>query len=250
MVATRPQIERIAREFWATSYAEFRYNYDIIKVVESSPNVHLIRIPQLNPTKITSWLTSRKIDIPVENNDRSLDGALLIQNGTVIMFIDTAENDIRQRYTLAHQVSHFLLAYQMPKERAIIKLGKEIAAALKDDTEAPVTQLVQSALQGMTGAAYTLLIEKSEDAFPSDRLNLLPESPADTLALELLAPRYQIIQETASASARLRYSPFKRTCQELLIDKYRIPLEIAHKYAKELASSVTSGPSFLSKFGF
>ena len=235
------QIERIAREFWATTHAEFRYNYDIVKVVESSLNVQLIRMPQLSPKNITSWLSDHDMNIPLENNERNLHGALIIQNGAVLMFIDTTENDTRQRYTLAHQVSHFLLDYQMPKERTIMTLGKEIAGVLKGNAEASVEQLVQSAFNGMTDKVYTLFIEKDE-AIPS-------ENPADSLALELLAPRYQIIHETAAKSILLSYAPFKRKCRELLIGKYRIPSEIAHKYASDLAGSVMNKSSFLSRLG-
>lgn len=249
MMTAKPQIERIARKFWATTQAEFRYDYDIVKAVESSLNVHLIRMQQLNPTKIISWLASHNMDIPFESKATHLNGALLIKNDNVIMFIDAAENAVQQRYTLAHQVSHFLLNYQMPKERAIMTLGKEIAQVLSGNTEASVTQLVQSTVSNITGNVYTLLIEKWDESTSFDWELLRTKDPAVSLTLELLAPRYQIINETASVGARLRYSPFKRKCQELLIDKYRIPSEIAHKYASELAGSVTSGPSFLSKLG-
>lgn len=249
MMHAKLQIERIAREFWATTQAEFRYDYDIVKAVESSGDVHLIRMQQLSPTKITSWLINHEIDIPFESTATHLNGALLIRNEKVIMFIDANENISQQRFTLAQQVSHFLLNYQMPKERAIMTLGKKIAHALRGNNDTSVTQLVQSTVSDIAGNAYTLLIEKKEETTPTDWEQLRAEDPAVSLTLELLAPRYQIINETASVSARLRYSPFKRKCQELLIDKYRIPSEIAHKYASELAGSVTSGPSFLSKLG-
>lgn len=250
MTTAKYKMERIAREFWATTKSEFRFNYDIINVVESALNVQLIRMPQLCPIKINSWLNSQHMDLQIENKGQNLHGALLIQNGTVLMFIDTTENATWQRYTLAHQVSRFLLEYQMPREQAILTLGKEIAGVLKGNDDASVTELVQSAFNDVSNKAYTLLIEKKENSAASYQEPSLTDNPADFLALELLAPRYQIIQETASKSVFLSYAGFKRKCRELLIGKYRIPTEIAHKYACELAGSVTNGPSFFSRFGF
>lgn len=250
MTTAKYTMERIAREFWATTKSEFRFNYDLINVVESTLNVQLIRMPQLCPIKINSWLNNQNIGIQIEDNGQNLHGALLIQNGTVLMFIDTTENTTWQRYTLAHQVSRFLLEYQMPRERAILSFGKEIAGVLKGKNDASVTELVQSAFNDVSNKTYTLLLEKKGDRVTTGEDPSLTDNPADFLALELLAPRYQIIQETASKSVFLSYAPFKRKCRELLIGKYRIPTEIAHKYACELAGSVTNGPSFFSRFGF
>jgi IrrE N-terminal-like domain len=246
---SKPQIERIAREFWSTADQVHRLNFDILSAVNASLIIDLIPVQQLSLGNIETWLAARTITIDLHVNDRSLHGALLIKDGSVFMFVDATGDEVQQRFTIAHEVSHFLLDYQLPKERAILALGKEIEDVL-NGTSAPTTaQLVLSVIKGINIDPYTFLIEKTGNGSFISWSNFNSENEADYLALELLAPRIMVINDTVSSAKRLTYSQFTRKSHEILMKKYRIPSEVAHQYATELAYSVTNGPSFLDKLG-
>lgn len=246
---SKPQIERIAREFWSTVEPAYRSNFDIVSAVDASLTIDLVAVKQLSLRKIESWLASRTITIEIDVNDRSLHGALLIRGNSVLMFVEDAEDELQQRFTVAHEVSHFLLDYQVPKERAILALGKEIEDVLNGNLPANNTQLALSVIKGINIDPYTFLIEKTGNGSFLNWANFNSENEADYLALELLAPRTKVINETVSSTKRLTYSQFTRNSLELLKGKYGIPAEIARQYASELANAVTNGPSFLDKLG-
>jgi len=246
----KPEIERIAREFWSTVDQNYHENYDIISAVDTSPTIDLIKIKNLSISKIEEWLIAIGLKDNFDIPDRRLHGVLIIKGDSVAMFIEDDENPIQQRFTVAHEVSHYLLDYQIPKEKAILALGKEIEDVLNGNLPANNTQLALSVIKGINIDPYSFLIEKTGNGSFEDWKNFNSENEADYLALELLAPRIRIINETFSSTKRLSYSQFTRKSQEILIEKYRIPSDIARQYASQLAYSVTSGPSFLDKMGF
>ncbi len=246
---SKPQIERIAREFWSTVDQVYRDSFDIVSAVDASLIIDLVMIKELSLQKIETWLAERTISIEFDVNDRGLHGALMIKTGSVFMFVEDSQNEIQQRFTVAHEVSHFLLDYHVPKEKAILALGKEIEDVLNGNLAASNPQLALSVIKGITIDPYTFLIENNGNGSFLSWSNFNSENEADYLALELLAPRAKVINETVSSTKRLTYSQFTRKSQEILIGKYGIPSEVARQYASELAYSVTNGPSFLDKLG-
>lgn len=246
---SKPQIERIAREFWSTVDQVYRENFDILGAVETSLTIDLIQLQKLSLRKIQDWLDARKINIAIDAIDRDLHGALLIKAGSVCMFVEEAGDEIQQRFTIAHEVSHFLLDYQIPLERALLQFGAEIEEVLNGNQKATRSQLVTSMINGVNLEPYSFLIEKTGNGSFLSWSNFNAENEADYLALELLAPRTKVINEAIASATLLTYSQFKRKSQEILKDKYRIPSEVAHQYASELAYLVTNGPSFLDKLG-
>lgn len=246
---TKSQIERIAREFWSTTDEKYRVNFDIAGAVEHLPAIDVIHIDRLSPGKVEDWLKDMSIEIQFGVNDRNLHGILFIRNEHACMFLDKADSETQQRFTIAHEMSHYLLDYQLPKERAMLELGTGIKEVLNGNVKATEYQLVLSLIKGVDIEPYTVLIEKKGQGSFSSWTNYNAENEADYLALELLAPRARVISDTISSTKRLTYSQFNRKSLELLTCKYGIPSDIAKQYASQLAYAVTKGPSFLDKLG-
>lgn len=247
---SKPQIERIAREFWLTVDQEYRDGFDIVNAIDTSVFINLRRIKELSLKKLEEWLKEMTDQEEFNIDDRHLHGALIIKGPSIFMFVEASEDEVQQRFTVAHEVSHFLLDYHLPKERAILALGKEIEDVLNGNLPPSNIQRTLSAIKGVDIAPYSFLIEKTGNGSFENWSNFNAENEADYLALELLAPRARVISETISSTKRLAYSQFTRKSKEILIEKYRIPVRIADQYASELGYSVTSGPSFLDKLGF
>jgi Zn-dependent peptidase ImmA (M78 family) len=250
MSFSKPLLERIAREFWSTVDQKHRETYDIVSAVNDTLTINLILIKNLSIKKMEDWLISIGKYENFGIDDRSLHGFLMIKNGNICMFVEESEDQSQQRFTVAHEVSHYLLDYQLPKERAILALGKEIEDVLNGNLPPTDTQLALSVIKGVNISPYTFMIEKNGNGSFFNWSNFNSENEADYLAMELLAPRARIVNETFSSIKRRSYSQFIRKSEEILISHYKIPPDIARHYASELAYSVTNGPSFLDKLGF
>jgi Zn-dependent peptidase ImmA (M78 family) len=246
---SKPQIERIAREFWSKANPVHRQTLDISSAVDEVLPVRVIYIQRLSFAEIKYWLENRGVKTEFEANNRPLHGVIMIQEGFGFIFVDANDGSIQQRFTIAHEVSHFLLDYQIPRENAMLAIGTEIEDVLNGKAEATRFQQVKALIKGISIQPYTHLTEKSADGSFLNWMNYTSENEADYLALELLAPRSVVIKDTMTTARRLNYSQFTRKCEELLMKHYQIPPEVAHQYAVELAYSITNGPSFLDKLG-
>lgn len=246
---SKPQIERIAREFWSKADPVHRQTLDISSAVDEVLPVDVIYLKRLSLAEIKHWLENRGVKTEFEVNDRPLHGVIMIQEGFGFIFVDADDGTIQQRFTIAHEVSHFLLDYQIPRENAMLAIGTEIEDVLNGKAEATRFQQVKALIKGISIQPYTHLTEKSADGSFLNWMNYTSENEADYLALELLAPRSVVIKGTIATARRLNYNQFTRKCEEILMENYQIPAEVAHQYAVELAYSITNGPSFLDKLG-
>ncbi|ASS49912.1 MAG: hypothetical protein A3D31_10055 [Candidatus Fluviicola riflensis] len=247
---SKSQIERIAREFWSKADPVHRNGLDISSAVDDVLPVNVVHLQQLSWKVIECWLKNLGVnDIEIEVNDRELHGVIMIREGFGFIFVNADDGTIQQRFTIAHEVSHFLLDYQMPREQAMLAIGTEIEDVLNGKAEATRFQQVKALIKGISIQPYTHLIEKSGDGSFLNWMNYTSENEADYLALELLAPRSVVIKGTIATARRLNYNQFTRKCEEILMKNYQIPAKVAHQYAVELAYSITNGPSFLDKLG-
>lgn len=246
---SKPQIERIARDFWSKADPAHRRVLDISRAVNIVLPIRIVYIQNLSLVEVDNWLKGRGINIEIDINDRIMHGVILIREGNGFIFVNADDSTIEQRFTIAHEVSHYLLDYQVPRERAMLEVGTEIEKVLNGKDQPDRFQQVKALIKGISIQPYGHLIEKKGNGSFLNWVNFNAENEADYLALELLAPRSMVIKGTISTIKGLNYTQFVRKCEEILVDNYQIPPEVAHQYASELAYSVTSGPSFLDKLG-
>ena len=250
MQIANAHISSIAKEFWRQVGFESQPPYDIQGAVNLILPVDIICLSELSIRKIDLWLKSRGISIPIEIGDRALHGFILAFKGSGFIFINGTDHEDERRYTIAHEVSHFILDYKIPRDKAAEKLGAGILEVLDGQREATTAERIDGILSSISVRPFTHLLEKSGDGsfISSDVFDA--ENDADSLALELLAPASVVIRETRSKSEKIPFAEFKDKCSRLLVDKYGITNSISDNYATRLAYSVTGGPSLLSKLGF
>lgn len=89
--------------------------------------------------------------------DRQLRACLVAAEGNCCILLDAGDPPDEQRYSLAHEVAHFILEYQQPRQRAQRRLGDSALAVL--DGQRPAGDTAASAarrsarLAGMAGVA-------------------------------------------------------------------------------------------------
>jgi hypothetical protein len=163
------------------------------------------------------------------------------------IFLNGTDSEEERRYTIAHEASHFMLDYLMPRNKAIKKIGCQIEDVLNGSRNATEVELIDSLIKAVHVKPFTHLLEKHGDGSFESLKIFASEINADALALELLAPYHSVVKETTTGRKKVSFYEFEHRCLKILIDKYKLPSSIAKQYSTELAYDITKGPSILDK---
>jgi len=247
MPLIKPYIARIASEFRLKAGRKDKFHFDINGAVNLILPVDIVSLSELTLSKIKQWLFDRGVDVDIDYNDRLLHGFILTFQGSGFIFINGTDTEEERRYTVAHEASHFILDYKLPRDRAIEKLGPQIVEVLDGYRAASTMEMVDGLLASVNIQPYTHLLEKAADGSFNSIKIYNSENDADALALELLAPSTDVIKDTKATKPQLAFEEFKSTAFRILMDKYLLPVEIAKEYSTRLAYVSTGGPSLVSK---
>jgi IrrE N-terminal-like domain len=246
----KPHIENIAKGFWAQTDQKSMPPFDISGTVNLLFPIDIINLSELSLRKVEQWLLQRNIHINVDANDRHLHGFILIYKGSGFIFINGTDSEEERRYTIAHEASHFILDYKIPRDQIIEKMGLQIQDVLDGVRDATEYERIDGLLNSINIRPFTHLLEKEGDgSFESIQI-FNAENNADLLALELLAPNSKVIKETLAGKESISFYEFEKKCYEILIQKYKLPNSIAKQYSTTLSYSITGGPSIMTKLGF
>lgn len=206
-------------------------------------------LPGLTLDSMRAWLRARKLDHHVEvgGSNRRLRGCLLAYGGHAFVLVDGSDPEDEQRFTMAHELAHFLVDYREPRFHAQAVLGEEITPVL-DGLRVPTrTERLHAALNGMTLGVYVDLFERTPAGSYTTRATLDAEERADRLAFELLAPAedaWATVSALAEALEGHSYLVLRRKSAEALRVRYGLPEEQAQTYAAWLLKKGGRGPSF------
>lgn len=243
-------IIQVAKDFWKSAGGNNSFPCDITGAVNLALPIDIVSLSELSLNKIQTWLTERKVLLDLEIDDRLLHGFILISRGTGFIFVNGTDTEEERRYTIAHEASHFLLDYKLPRESAVKKLGEGILEVMNGYREPTIEERIDGTLTSVSIRPYTHILEKIGDGTFDNTEILNSENNADELALELLAPHTIVIKDTNSNRSKISFYDFKNQCYQILRSKYLIPDTIAEAYSSKLAYIATGAPSLLSKLGF
>lgn len=231
------RMSRIVNEYWkALPYKPEPFPRDLALSASLALPVVVREFPRLSLADVHRWLRIRGIADPVERSERRLRGCLLAYGGYGFVLIDGSDPDAEKRFTVAHELAHFLLDYREPRVRAIDALGEEIIPVL-DGLRLPTrTERLQAILSSVPVGLHVNLMERTIAGGYASRATVVAEERADRLALELLAPAAHVwaaISESLGAGGR-SYSDEIKHSVEVLREKYGLPVTQAHAYARWL----------------
>ena len=90
----------------------------------------IVKLPRLDVERINDYLQDRGLNLQCLAASRRLRGCLLARSGSGIVFLDGTDPADELRFTLAHEVAHFLLDHLQPRQRAVKALGPAIQDVL------------------------------------------------------------------------------------------------------------------------
>lgn len=229
-------IENTAQEFWALAGGMGEFPCNMQTAIILALPLEVYPVLALRVAHVLDWTRRVKIAHRIRGRDRRLHGCLLADRSKGTIFVDASDTDEEQRFTLAHELAHFLLDYQQPRQRALNALGPSILAVLDGQRAPTIEERVHAVMSSVSLGTMSHVMERPESGL-STNLVIDIENRADRLALEILAPAgslYTLMREAAPKGfdTRLAYL----TC--VLMREYGLPEAIASSYGRHILAEL------------
>src|SRR5207245_4309507 len=113
-------LRQTAEKFWeSASHIKQKFPRDIESAMAWSVPLFVVRVPKLWVHNVENFLRQRQLPIVIGSVDRPLHGCVFAMRGKGFIIVDGTDGPHELRFTIAHEVSHFLLDYQQPRLLAI-----------------------------------------------------------------------------------------------------------------------------------
>lgn len=232
-----------AERFWtAAGGAPDGFPRDLRRAVALALPLAVVDLPRLRVAGVDAWLEERGVALPVAVGDRALRACLLAYAGAGVLFLDGADPDDERRFSLAHEVAHFLVEYQLPRQEAVARLGSGVLAVLDGQRAAAPRERVDAMLAGTPLRTFLHLMERTSDGHAASRHASEAERRADALALELLAPLDAVRACLPAAATASDVEPVLR-------EVFGVPAALARAYARQVAPDVVATDTWRQRLG-
>jgi hypothetical protein len=154
------------------------------------------------------------------------------------VFLDGEDNDSERRFTLAHEIAHFILDHLLPRLRALKIFGERILPVL-DGRRAPSQEEILSAVleRVQLGVQVHLMSRSPKGAICTWEVEE-SEQRADRFALELVAPGQTVIGELRQVlSDADRLDGQVGRAADYVAERFRLPPDVATSYVQLLLGS-------------
>jgi len=241
MIPANPYlIEHTAREFWALAGEPEEPGVpaetgelprDIRAAITLALPLEVYPVPALRVNHVLDWTRRTGVAHRLRGRDRRLHGCLLADRGKGTIFVDASDDDDERRFTLAHELAHFLLDYQLPRQRALNALGPSILPILDGERAPSIDQRLHAVMSGVHLGRLSHVMERPENGLPTN-LVIDIENRADRLALELLAPAQSLQALMRQTTAPRGYEARLAYATRFIAQHYALPGAIAAPYAR------------------
>lgn len=231
---TDHEAHELAERFWRGALAKEAFPRGLESTVLQVLPLVIIKLPGLGVATMRQWLRTRGVQVGALAPDRGLRGGLFARGGVGVVFLDGTDPANEARFSLAHEVSHFLLDYLWPRQAAVLALGEGIREVLDGHRTPSHEERLSAVLRRVKLGCFTHLLDRDGFGQIMRAAVLDAEDRADRLALELLAPRQQVLTDAGRRGIRLNDSGSGAALAELLAETYGLPESSAVLYAQHL----------------
>lgn len=181
----------LARAFWAQAGLDEPFPRSLRRAVPLAVPLNIDDVPNLTLRKALEWLAEQGLDWPVAPDDQFLHGVLFACRGQGFALVEANDTPAERRFTLAHELAHFLRHYLHPRDRAVHLLGEGALEVLDGDRGPSLSERLHSVLHKVPVGHHTHLLART----CKEEKRARAEEEADLLACELLAPRDAVLAD-------------------------------------------------------
>jgi len=194
-----------------------------LRITARALRLSVVELPRLRLSSVKTWLDRQDITCCLDAADRSLRACLVARQGRGFLFLDPLDDVNEQRFSLAHEIAHFLRDYWQPRQQAIERLGPAIVEVL-DGLRAPrPEERLRGVLAAVPIGFHTHLLSRESGRLSPALAKV--EEDADRLAFELLAPTEAIWERKLTDEPGLA---------DRLVAEFGLPATMAARYAELL----------------
>jgi hypothetical protein len=154
-----------------------------------------------------------------------------------VALIDGSDGEDEQRFSIAHELAHFLRDYWSLRRRILNRLGGEALQVLDGERPPTSQERLHALLRDVPLGFHLHLMERDGDGNPLTSAIAQAEDNADRLAYELLAPAEHVLEKSDSIR--------KPMLECKLREFYGFPSVQASRYADLLLPHVKTDPLLL-----
>ena len=240
--------EEAVRRFWNQCEELRDYPRDLSVTAPLALPIAITIVSSLTLASIEKWLSLRGAAFSFKCRSRSVRGCLIANAGRGIIFVDASDPEDERRFTIAHEIGHFLVDYLLIRDAAIQRFGYSILEVI-DGRRAPNTHERFSAIISHTPIRiYTNLMERDHLDSNQDNGIWEIEDRADQVALALLAPSEDVLT-LAGPLAKLFTERYEHT-KHILRSAFGLPEAVAGTYAWNLLCELGLGPCWSESLRF
>jgi hypothetical protein len=216
-------VTELAEAFWADAGGPGPFPRDLRRPARRALPLSVEALPRLGVRRVADWLRGLGVPCPFGGPDRPLRGCLLALGDNGLVFLDADDPQDEQRFSLAHEVAHFLRDYGQPRRRAVAVLGPPVLEVLDGRRPPTPAERLHGALRGVPVGVHRHLLARAERGAPVSSVVAASEQDADRLAFELLAPAAELRGVTDVSALRHR-----------LVAEFGLPAAEASRYVEVL----------------
>ena len=235
----------IAARFWHDAGSEEGFPRNLRRAIANALPLTVVLLPKLRLAGIGTWLREQDIFCTLDVRDRPLRACLVARYGQGIVFLDGSDSDDEQRFSLAHEVAHFLKDYWRPRHDVADRLGPHVLEVLDGDRPARHEERVHALLSNLRIGYHVHLMDRTAEGRFADATIGAAERAADILAYELLAPSTVVLDEMEAYPPTTR----REVTTDLLRSAYHLPDAAATSYASLLIPQADHTNSFVRRLG-
>ena len=233
-----------AERFWRLAGCRESFPRSLEAPLSWALPVTLIKLPHLEVSSLTEWLERQDIIPTFTVGYRCLRACLLAKAGYGMIFLDGSDPEDERRFSLAHEISHFMLDYWQPREHVLSALGSGIREVLDGHRSPTPEERLGGLFQGVSWQTFTHFMDRSPSGQVEHLRILEAEDQADRLALELLAPRKIVLSRLQARDIPWKEASACEWAAETLRHEFGLPETVAYGYGHMLVMNQRPAGSF------
>jgi hypothetical protein len=223
-------VTELAREFWLLAGGAGPFPRDLRRAAPRAALLSVKALAGLSVHCVSAWLRDKGISSFAGERDRALCACLFARGGCGFIFLDADDDEAEQRFSLAHELAHYLRHYHEPRRRAVAKFGPQILDVFDGRRQPTPAERLNAMLRNIRIGEHVHLMARDDRRRIASPTIASAEFDADLLGCELLAPADAVFQQTRQRTARASRLEAERQLQEA----FGLPPSMATWYASWL----------------